>query len=318
MPWPVWALPSCVANPCFCNLISRAYFAETNKSPSFSLCAGAISIALACFALFFPQLVPFHHVCQIQSALRLRSGIENGFVARLLVTTKIWDKALGFHSQVWENSGIMMTCNCFICYIQQAQQRTGNTVWLWGQPRFRCQKVEVSHFDLAFQSCASRCWTLFFSSSRFPWIIMADFDDASLLVKIRLLSFVAKSSIKAETLVLGAYVPEGWKLNCRLAEELLQKVVMMEHFQCWEWKKLRIKKSIKNWLVGGWWWLVGGGWWLVTLALFGGLLFSLRTWACSCWRRRGWPVGFVGGSGQGVRSSRDGKWWKPCWWNKIY
>ena len=88
---------------------------------------------------------------------------------------------------------------------------------------------------------------------------MADFDDASLLVKIRLLSFVAKSSIKAETLVLGAYVPEGWKLNCRLAEELLQKVVMMEHFQCWEWKKLRIKKSIKNWLVGGWWWLVGGG-----------------------------------------------------------
>lgn len=90
-----------------------------------------------------------------------------------------------------------------------------------------------------------------------------------------------------------------------------------ENFQCWEWKKLRIKKSIKNWLVGGWWWLVGGGWWLVTLALFGGFLCSLRTWACSCWRRRGWPVGFVGGSGQGVRSSRDGKWWKPCWWKQY-
>lgn len=253
MPWPVWALPSCVANPCFCNLISRAYFAETNKSPSFSLCAGAISIALACFALFFPQLVPFHHVCQIESALRLRSGIENGFVARLLVTTKIWDKALGFHSQVWENSGIMMTCNCFVCYIQQAQQRTGNTVWLWGQPRFRCQKVEVSHvsisakkhFDLAFQSCASCCWTLFFSSSRFPWIIMADFDDASLLGKSGcwvswLEKKSTKSSIKAETLVLGAYVPEGWKLNCRLAEELLQnKVVMTGKFPMLGMEKIK-------------------------------------------------------------------------------
>ena len=42
--------------------------------------------------------------------------------------------------------------------------------------------------------------------------------------------------IKAETLVLGAYVPEGWKLN-GLAEQLLQKkVVMTENFQCWEWE----------------------------------------------------------------------------------
>lgn len=249
MPWPVWALPSCVANPCFCNLISRAYFAETNKSPSFSLCAGAISIALACFALFFPQLVPFHHVCQIQSALRLRSGIENGFVARLLVTTKIWDKALGFHSQVWENSGIMMTCNCFVCYIQQAQQRTGNTVWLWGQPRFRCQKVEVSHvsisakkhFDLAFQSCASRCWTLFFSSSRFPWIIMADFDDASLLVKIRLLSFVAGKKINK----IFRLRPWCWGLMSQRAGN--STVVLLKNFsRRWWWWKISNAGNGKN------------------------------------------------------------------------
>ena len=28
---------------------------------------------------------------------------------------------------------------------------------------------------------------------------------------------------------------------------------------------MRIKKSIKNWLVGSWWWLVGGGWWCLVV-----------------------------------------------------